>query len=332
MTQMTAELARYLVYLFAFVALLALADALWSLWATVNLPRKVTVSRRLRTLVPADTPPEEVLNLLREVRLAELPLLNRWLSHLPFVRRCHARLEQAGVGMTVAQYLATQLLVALAFMVLLLRFTPAPPWLAVPLALLLGLALPHLHVRQKKAARLRRFTELLPDTMDYLARSMRAGNPFTASLRRAADEMPEPIAGELRTCFDEMNFGIDLEQALRRLGERTGSEELRYFITAVLIQRTTGGNLAEVLTRIATVMRARAAMHREVRAIAAEMHYSARVLIALPFVMALVLMVLNPDYLRVLTEHRIGIAMIAAQLLLMALGAWVIRQMINFRV
>jgi tight adherence protein B len=332
MTVMTAELARYLVYLFAFVGLLALADALSSLWATLNLQRKVAVARRLRSLVPADTPPEVALNLLREVRLAESPALQRLLLRLPLAQRAHDRLEQAGVAMSVAQYLAVQLVLAGVLAVLLLRFTPAPLLVALPLALLLGTLLPRLHVQQKQAARLRRFTELLPDTMDYLARSMRAGNPFTASLRSAADEMPEPIAGELRTCFDEMNFGIDLEQALRRLGERTGSEELRYFITAVLIQRTTGGNLAEVLTRIAAVMRSRAAMRREIQAISAEMHYSARVLIALPFVMAGTLMVLNPDYLRVLIEHRIGIAMIVAQLLLMALGAWVIRQMINFRV
>jgi tight adherence protein B len=332
MTLMTAELTRYLVYLVAFVGLLALADVLHSLWAGLNLKRKVAVSRRLRGLAPADATPEQAISLLREVRLAELPVLHRLLARVPWFEKVHARLEHAGVGLTVAQYLGLQLLLGAGVLALLLTLTPAPLPLALPLALTLGLGLPPLYVQRCKAARLRRFTELLPDTMDYLARSMRAGNPFTASLRSAAQEMPEPIAGELRTCFEEMNFGIDLEQALRHLGTRTGSEELRYFITAVLIQRTTGGNLAEVLTRIATVMRSRAAMQREIQAISAEMNYSAKVLIALPFVMALVLLVLNPDYLRVLIEHRIGIAMIAAQLVFMAIGAWVIRSMINFRV
>lgn len=329
---MSAELTRYLIYLFAFVALLALADGLYGLLAGLNVRGKVKVSRRLRSLAPADLPPEQVVNLLREVRLSELPALNRLLTRVPHLERCHARLEQAGVDMSVAQYLAIQLALAATLLFVLLTFTPAPVLLTLPLALGLGMALPRLHVRGRREARRRRFTDLLPDTMDYLARSMRAGNPFTASLKSAAQEMPEPIAGELRTCFEEMNFGLDLEQALRHLGERTGSEELRYFITAVLIQRTTGGNLAEVLTRIASVMRSRAAMQREIQAISAEMNYSAKVLIALPFVMALVLLVLNPDYLRVLIENRIGIIMIGVQAALMVVGAWVIRQMINFRV
>lgn len=329
---MNAELTRYGLYLFGFVGLLALADAFYGFWAELNVKRKVKVSRRLRSLAPADAPPEQVVNLLREVRFSELPLINRLLQRASYFQRLHERLEQAGVDATVAQYLATQLILAGIVFTGLMAFTPVHPALAAAIGVLAGLTLPALHVRRKRAARLRRFTELLPDTMDYLARSMRAGNPFTSSLKSASQEMPEPVATELRIVFEEMNFGLDLEQALRHLSERTGSEELRYFITAVLIQRTTGGNLAEVLTRIAGVMRARAAMVREIHAISAEMKYSAHVLIALPFVMALALAVLNPDYLRILIEHRVGIAMIAAQLLLMAVGAWVIRQMINFRV
>lgn len=329
---MTVELTRYLVYLFAFLGLLALADAAWHLWAGFNVKARVKVSRRLRALAPADAPREQVLSLLREVRLAEQPALNRLLLRLPSLLRCHAMLERAGLDWSVASYLGLQAASAVIAIALLRHFTPAP-WAAVLLlGSAAGLALPWLFVQRRLAARRQRFTALLPDTMDYLARSMRAGNPFTAALKSAAQEMPEPIAGELQTTFEEMNFGLDLEQALRHLGERSGSEELRYFITAVLIQRSTGGNLAEVLTRIAAVMRSRAAMGREIQAISAEMKYSARVLIALPFVMAATLWVLNPQYLHVLVEHRIGIAMIVAQLLLMVLGSYVIRQMINFRV
>ncbi|MCD6061557.1 MAG: tight adherence protein [Moraxellaceae bacterium] len=328
---MNPELVRYLVYLLAFVAALALADGLYSLWSSLNLQRKVKVSRRLRSL-RADTPQEEAVSLLREVRLSDVPAVDRLLKRVPYFSHWHRRLEQAGLDMTVARFLAMQLALGLVTAVLLARFTPAHPLLVLGIAAVLGIGLPHLHVQQARTQRLKRFTELLPDTMDYIARSMRAGNPFTASLKNASGEMPEPIAGELRTCFEEMNFGVDLEQSLRHLGERNGSEELRYFITAVLIQRTTGGNLAEVLGRIAAVMRSRAAMVREVAAISAEMNYSAKVLIALPFAMALMLSVLNPSYLHVLIEHRIGLYLIGAQLGLMAMGWYVIRQMIHFRI
>lgn len=328
---MSAEIARYIVYLLAFVAALALADGLYGFWTGLNLKRKVRVSRRLRSLA-ADTPQEEAVSLLREVRLSALPALDRLLKRVPYFSRCHTMLEQAGLDMSVARYLGLQVALGVIVFMLLARFTPAHPLLVLALALAFGAGLPRLQLRRARRARLRRFTELLPDTMDYLARSMRAGNPFTASLKNASGEMPEPIAGELRTAFEEMNFGVDLEQALRHLGERNGSEELRYFITAVLIQRTTGGNLAEVLTRIAGVMRSRAGMVREIAAISAEMNYSARVLIALPFVMAIMLSVLNPEYLHTLVEHPIGIYMIGAQVLLMGMGWYVIRQMINFRI
>lgn len=329
---MSSELARYLVLLFAFLAALALCDAASGLWADLNLRRKRRVSQRLRALAPAGLAPEQEVSLLREVRLSELPALHRLLARVPVLQRCHDMLEQAGVNTSVARFLATQVIVALLVGIGLRVLTPAPLPVVALLAITLGAGLPWLQVKRRKAARLQRFSELLPDTMDYLARSMRAGNPFTASLRNAAREMPEPVAGELGTCFEEMNFGIDLEQALRHLGERTGSEELRYFITAVLIQRTSGGNLAEVLTRIAAVLRSRAAMQREIQAISAEMAYSAKVLIALPFVMALALSVLNPGYLHVLIEYRLGIVMLAVQAFLMLVGTYVIRQMINFRV
>jgi tight adherence protein B len=330
---MNSQLTLYLIYFLAFFALLALADGLYSVVADLNVKRRLKVMQRLRSLSPAAPSASPVgVSLLREPRLSDIPALNRLLLQLPLLRQWDATLEQAGVGFTVARYLLLQLLLGGLVFGLLCAFTPGPPLFLLLLAMAAGFFLPRFYIRRKRAQRITRFGELLPDTMDYIARSMRAGNPFTASLKSAAAQMPEPIASELRITFEEMNFGVDLEQALRHLGERSGSEELRYFITAVLIQRTTGGNLAEVLTRIASVMRSRAAMSREIQAISAEMNYSSKVLIALPFLMALIISVENPGYMQVLLEHRIGIAMIAAQCIFMLMGWYVIRQMINFRV
>jgi tight adherence protein B len=330
---MDSHFVIYIVYLVAFVALLAMMDGLYSLWASLNVSRRLKVSRRLRSLSPTGMlDAQGEISLLREPRLSGIPALNRAMLHLPWLRRWNVTLEQAGVEITVAGFLMTQFLFGVVVFALLYSFTSGDPVVLLILAVAAGLLLPRAYVRRKRAQRLARFGELLPDTMDYIARSMRAGNPFTASLKSAAGQMPEPISGELAATFDEMNFGIDLEQALHNLGERTGSEELRYFITAVLIQRTTGGNLAEVFTRIAGVMRSRAAMGREIRVISTEMNYSAKVLIALPFMMAAVIYVLNPEYLHTLVEYRIGIAMIAGQVVFMVMGWFVIRQMINFRV
>ncbi len=161
---------------------------------------------------------------------------------------------------------------------------------------------------------------------------MRAGNPFSAAIRSVSTEMPEPIAGEFAITFDELNYGLDMSTVLHNLGERTGNEEIRYFITAVLVQRQTGGNLADVLNRISAVMRSRSTTYREVRILAAEMSYSANVLIALPFFIAGTLMVVNPKYLSVLFQHDFGMVIIGIQILLMAVGYLVIQRMVNFRV
>jgi len=144
--------------------------------------------------------------------------------------------------------------------------------------------------------------------------------------------MPDPIGKEFSITFDEMNYGLPMDDALRNLGERTGSEEIHYFITAVIIQRQTGGNLADVLNRIAEVMRSRARTFREINIQAAEMKLSAHVLIGLPFFVAGALSIMNPTYLLVLFAEPAGRVVIGAQLLLMLIGYLVVRRMINFRV
>jgi tight adherence protein B len=144
--------------------------------------------------------------------------------------------------------------------------------------------------------------------------------------------MPETTDTEFAITFDELNFGLDLEASLHNLGERTACVEIRYFITAVLIQRDTGGNLADVLNRISAVMRSRASTEREIRVLAAEMDYSAKVLIFLPFIVAGILMIVNPSYLTVLFEHELGTIIIGVQLLLIAVGYAIIKHMINFKV
>jgi tight adherence protein B len=184
----------------------------------------------------------------------------------------------------------------------------------------------------RRQRRQKRFTAQLPDTLDYLARSLRAGNPFSASLKAVSRDMPDPIGGELGKTFDEMNYGLDLDDALHNLSARAGNQELDYFITAVLIQRSTGGNLAEVFNRISNVLRSRARMHKEIEIQAGEMKFSARVLIALPFVVAGVVSILNPKYLLVLTQHPVGLVLIGIQILLMVIGYLIMRKMINFKV
>jgi tight adherence protein B len=192
--------------------------------------------------------------------------------------------------------------------------------------------LPVLVLLRMKHKRGLRFAQQLPDALDYIARSLRAGNPLTASLRSVATEMPDPTGTEFGITFEELNYGLAFEEAMHNLAHRSGSAEMNYFVTAVLIQRTTGGNLADMLNKLATIMRARASTYREIAILSAEMKLSANVLIALPIFVALILLIVNPDYLSVLFTTTFGQIMVFVQLVLMAIGYAIIHKMINLRV
>lgn len=322
----------YLISFAAFLGALAAVQGLYLLWQGLNVEKTVRVNRRLKAMSAAGLAQGKPISVLRERQFSDVPWINRVMLRVPRLHAVDHMIEQSGLDLTVSRYVLIQVILSLLALVLLLLFTPGNPVVAVPVAMVIGFLLPHAYVALKRGERVAAFTQELPDALDYIARSLRAGNPFSASLKSASEELPEPIAGEFRTTFEEMNFGLELEAALQNLGERTGSEELRYFVTAVLIQRTTGGNLAEVLNRISHVMRSRAATLREIQVLAAEMKYSANILIALPLLVAAALAVLNPGYLSVLFESVLGLVVIGLQLLLMAIGYFIVQKMINFRV
>ena len=322
----------YLISFVAFVTALALVQGLFMLWQSLNVERTVRVNRRLRSLSAGGVNREQALDLLRQRSFSDMPWLNRLLLRIPRMHVVDRMLEQAGMDMTVSRYMLIQFILSMILVVILLLFTPGNPFVVVPVALIAGFFIPYLFVMRKRRQRLDLLSSQLPDAMDFLARSMRAGNPFSASLRNAGEQLHEPIASEFRTTFEEMNFGLDVERAMMNLGERVGNEELQYFITAVLIQRTTGGNLAEVLNRIAAVMRSRETTRREVRILAAEMKYSANVLIGLPFFVAAAMTIMNPTYLGVLFESELGLVIIGVQLFLMAVGYAVVQKMVDIRI
>lgn len=323
----------YLISFAAFLGALAAVQGLYLLWQGMHVEQTTRVNRRLKAMTTATIAQGgKKISLLRERQFSDVPWINRVMLRVPRLHAVDHMLEQSGLELSVSRYMLIQLILSMMVLVLLLLFTPGNLIVVVPLSLLVGFMIPYIFVGMKRAQRVAAFQQQIPDAMDYLARSLRAGNPFTASMRSASDELPEPIAGEFRTTFEELNFGLDLEEALHNMGERTGSEELRYFITSVLIQRTTGGNLAEVLNRISKVMRSRASTLREIQVLAAEMKYSANILIALPIFVALALSVLNPTYLSVLFESELGLVVIGLQLLFMAIGYVIIQKMINFRV
>jgi tight adherence protein B len=236
------------------------------------------------------------------------------------------------VNLSVSRFLGIQVVFAAILILLLSLLTNLHIALVLFLAIPVAIFVPVLVLLKMKQKRGLRFSRQLPDALDYIARSLRAGNPLTASLKSVATEMEDPTGTEFGITFEELNYGLPFEEAMHNMAARSGSDEMNYFVTAVLIQRTTGGNLADMLNKLATIMRARASTYREIKILAAEMKLSANVLIALPFFVALIILIANPDYLSVLFTTTFGQVMIFVQLLLMVIGYGIIRKMINLRV
>jgi tight adherence protein B len=188
------------------------------------------------------------------------------------------------------------------------------------LATPVGAAIPYLHLRRKRAARMKRFEELFPGTVDLFGRAIRAGHPFAAGMRMVAEEVAEPVAGEFRRTFEEQRFGLPFEDSLTALADRVPLVDVRIFVTAILIQREVGGNLAEILDNLAEIVRQRFTLQRQVRTLTAEGRLSMYVLTAMPIGVGGFIMVSNPDYVRVLWETQVGRLLVGAALVMQVIG------------
>ena len=326
----------YVIYLISFLTFIGVIILIEAIYLFIRGAREEGVfkmNQRLKLLsAGGGTDGKEVLNILRRNELSSNKTLNRILSKIPRIKVVDRMLVQSGLTISVTRYMLLQLFLMVTITLILVYGFGFYILIGLLIGVPLGLSLPAIYVSMKRKERLSKFTMQLPNTLDYIARSLRAGNPFSASLKGVANEMPDPVGTEFGITFDEMNYGTALENALKHLGKRSGSDEMNMFITAVLIQRTTGGNLADVLNRIATVMRSRSMIVRDISALSAEMRLSAYILIALPLVVAAGISIFNPGYLSVLIDNPLGQAAILIQLVLMLFGYLIMRRMINFHV
>jgi tight adherence protein B len=196
----------------------------------------------------------------------------------------------------------------------------------------IGLAAPFLFLRRRRAARLARFEEQFPEALDLLSRAIRAGHAFTTAVGMVADEGPDPVGPEFRKCFDEQNFGLPLKDALNALAVRIPLLDVRFFVTAVLIQRETGGNLSEILDNLAHVVRERFKILRQVRVYTAHGRLTGYVLMALPAALAIVLSFINAEHMNVLFRERMGQMMLTAAIVLQIVGYVWIKQVVKIEV
>jgi tight adherence protein B len=270
------------------------------------------------------------LSILKQRKLSDTPWLTRLLALIPGVHSADRALRQAGATMTLARFLGYTSLCAAAGLALAIVFHA---FLPVELALSCAFAtLPWLAVRRKRSRRLKRLEEQLPDATDLIARALRAGHSFAGALGMLAEELADPLGSEFRIVFDEINFGVPMNTALHNMTERVPIEDLRYFVIAVLIQRESGGNLAEILGNIGFIIRERLKLFAKVKALSAEGRLSAWILAVLPFVVVGVLSVLSPGFIKVFWTDPAAEKLAGFCLGLMTVGILWMRKIVRIRV
>ncbi len=322
-----STLLMFGVSVFIFVALGFEGFYIW--WNSTRGPEAKRIERRLRELSAGGHGPEQ-LSLMKRRVLSRSRMMQRLLLKLPRVTALDRLLVQSGLSWSVGDLLG--LTVVLAVAGLLGALAMHWGWLiGVGLAAMLG-SLPSLYVVRKRAMRMSAIENRLADAIDLMGRALRAGHAFPTAVQMVGEEMPGPIGAEFRVLFDEINFGVPMQDALLNLAGRVPSTDLKYFVVAVLIQRETGGNLAELLDKIAAIVRDRIKLLGQVHALSAEGRLSAQILVVMPFVMTYLIFLLNPDFMRTLWIDPVGQKLIVTSLLMMALGAWWMRRIVRIHV
>lgn len=258
-------------------------------------------------------------------------LAKRLLERYDWTAKLNEMIEQAGVKWKPARLVHTCL--GLGLVTFFVGWNFLGPYRNIaPVIALVAAALPLLHLRRKRTARLRRFEELFPDSLEFVARSMRAGHAFSVSLEMIHREFQEPLSSEFRRTFEEHNLGLPLDIALQKLGKRVPSLDVHFFVSAVMLQKRTGGNLAEILDKLAVVIRERFKLRGKIRAISAHGKMTGTALTCIPLGVAVMMFITNPDYIKFFFIDEVGNYMLGGAVVLQMIGYGAIRKIVEIEV
>ncbi len=273
---------------------------------------------------------DQIVDIRKKELLSAIPWMNRWLLQIEIAPRLYRLLYQANLKWT-AGGLMLMSLAAFVFpaYVIYEKFGKLP--LALIIGGLIGFA-PLVYVLSKRRQRFNKFEENLPEALDLMVNALRAGHSLNAAIGLVARESPEPIAGEFRTCFDEQNYGLELRTAMDNLVTRVPLQDLRIVATGILIQKESGGNLAEVLDKASVVIRERFRLRRQIRVHTAQGRLTGWVLTFLPVCLGIALYIVSPKTMSVLWTDPLGLKLIYAAVVMMFIGALVIRKIVNTEV
>jgi tight adherence protein B len=320
---MDQSIVILLIAISASLAVWAIAQSAFSYFS----PEKNKIQQRLSN----NWRPDITSALNKPVTIAlEMKEMPPWLARSAYMQRLYRKLVQAYPEAKLTTFLSICLGIGLTGFVLVILIMDS--FTGGMFAFFCGLYTPIVFLNSKRARRQRALTNQLPEALDFLARILRAGHSLSTGLQMMGDELKPPIQEVFRRCYDQHSLGVPLEQAMREMASRVDSADFAFFITAVLIQRQTGGDLTEVLDRISAMVRGRLRLANHVKAITAEGRLTGNILVAFPAILFIVSYILNPGYAGILIREELGKMLLGASVLFQIFGLFVIRKIVSVRV
>ncbi|HEY6337785.1 MAG TPA: type II secretion system F family protein [Candidatus Sulfotelmatobacter sp.] len=319
-----------LIALAVFVAVLLGAFALFSLFDQRSSRARIIKDRLAAVQKTGDQPLPEEAVLLRDEQLSQIPALDNLLRRSERISAIQVMLAQGDTNLRAGNFIALCAGTALVagFAALLWSGKAPVAWVAM----LVGFLLPYSYASYRRTKRFEKFEELFPEAIDTLARAVRAGHAFTTAIEMIASEVSEPVCGEFRKLYEEQKFGMPVRDALVNLTERVPLVDVKFFVTAVMLQRETGGNLAEILDNLSYVIRERFKIQRQVRVYTAQGRLTMALLMGMPPVIVGVMLAIEPAFIRPLFSDPIGHTLLVAGITLQTIGYFVIRKIIKIQV
>ncbi|MEV4778954.1 type II secretion system F family protein [Burkholderia sp. LMU1-1-1.1] len=325
---MDAIFSSFVVLLFA--AVILMVEGAWLWWSGAHGSGARRIAKRLRLMAERGEGGVERVDILKRRTYSRSPALEKQLRRIARLAALDNLLLQAGVQWSVAQFLGCSLVMLVVGLVAARALDM--PVLAACGVVAMAMAVPWILLMRTRRERLSKLEEQLPEAADFLGRALRAGHSFANVMQMVGEEMPEPIAGEFKFAYEEINYGVPMNEALHNLAVRVPLTDLRYLVIAVLIQRESGGNLAEVLGNISRLIRARLKLLGQVRVMSAEGRMSAWILGILPLAVLLLMSISNPAYIRVLWTDPIGVRLMWYSGAVAVGGIFWMRKLIRIRI
>jgi len=320
-----------LILFFVFLAGLFLTYTLFLFTSRASDKKRAILKERLADAIRSSAHSTDMdVQLARQELLSEIPWMNRVLIKLQVSSKLKQMIDQADAHITVMRLILFSLTAGvLAFLAVSMV---SASYLLMGFFAVVVTALPILHIQRKRKKRLKKFLQLLPDALDLMSRGLSAGHAFTEALQMVSTEMPEPISTEFRKTYEEQNLGLSLKLALENLVERVPILDLRMCVTAVLIQRETGGNLSELLEKVAYTIRERFRIMEDLKTMTLSSRWSAWLLCGLPIFLAVYVTFMNPGYMDVMWRDARGNKLLAIAAIMQVLGMLMVQKIMKIRI